>query len=359
MPAPIRTLVVGCGHMGTSHARAYRDLDDFEIVGVVSRGEASRRRLLDTLGVDVPQFADFAAALAATRPDAVSINTYPDTHAEYAKRAFAAGCHVFLEKPLAVTVAEAEAVVRAARSAGRKLVIGYILRVHPTWARFIETARTLGRPLVMRMNLNQQSCGSQWRTHRALLESMSPIVDCGVHYVDVMCLMTGARPVRVSAIGARLTDDLPPGMYNYGQLQVTFADGSVGWYEAGWGPMMSDVAFFVKDVVGPRGCVSIAGVRDGDVKSDDVEGHSKAGLLRLHHAELGPDGNFARADELIDCSAEPDHDGLCRLEQELFRDAIRNDTSLERHMDDAVNSLRIVLAADEAFRTGRTVELPA
>jgi len=140
---------------------------------------------------------------------------------------------------------------------------------------------------------------------------------------------------------------------------VTFADGSVGWYEAGWGPMMSDVAFFVKDVVGPKGCVSIAGVREGDVKSDDVEGHSKAGLLRLHHAELGPDGNFARADEFIDCSAEPDHDGLCRLEQELFRDAIRGDVSLERHMEDAVNSLRIVLAADEAFRTGRTVELPA
>jgi predicted dehydrogenase len=359
MPAPIRVLVVGCGHMGTSHARAYRDLDDFEIVGVVSRGAESRRGLLDTLGIDVPQFTDFAGALAATRPDAVSINTYPDTHADYARRAFAAGCHVFLEKPLAVTVAEAEEVVRAARSAGRKLVVGYILRVHPTWARFIETARTLGTPLVMRMNLNQQSCGSQWQTHRSLMQSMSPIVDCGVHYVDVMCLMTGSRPVRVSAIGARLTDDLPPGMYNYGQLQVTFADGSVGWYEAGWGPMMSDVAYFVKDVVGPKGCVSIAGVREGDVKSDDVEGHSKAGMLRLHHADLGPDGGFARSDELIDCSAEPDHDGLCRLEQEMFRDAIRGAISLERHMEDAVNSLRIVLAADEAFRTGRTVELPA
>ena len=357
MPAPIRILVVGCGHMGTSHARAYRDLADFEIVGVVARSEASRRRLLDTLGIDTPQFADYSAALAATRPDAVSINTYPDTHADYAKQALAAGCHVFLEKPVAVTVAEAEEVVAAARRAGRKLVVGYILRVHPTWARFIETARTLGKPLVMRMNLNQQSCGGQWQTHRSLMQSMSPIVDCGVHYVDVMCLMTQSRPVRVAAIGARLTDDLPPGMYNYGQLQVTFADGSVGWYEAGWGPMMSDVAYFVKDVVGPKGCVSIAGVREGDVKSDDVEGHSKAGVLRLHHAELGADGAFARADELIDCSSEPDHDGLCRLEQELFRDAIRHDANLDRHMDDAVNSLRIVLAADEAFRTGRTVTL--
>jgi len=354
---PIKVLVAGCGHMGISHAKAYQALDGFEIVGVVSRGAASRRALLDTLASDYPQFADYHEALAATQPDAVSINTYPDTHAEYALAAFAAGCHVFLEKPLAVTVADAERVVAAARTAGKKLVIGYILRVHPTWTRFIETARTLGKPLVMRMNLNQQGSGAMWKTHKALMASMSPIVDCGVHYVDVMCQMTRSRPVRVSAIGARLSDELVPGMYNYGCLQVTFADGSVGWYEAGWGPMMSETAYFVKDVVGPRGSVSITGVKEGEAASDEIEAHTKAALLKLHHAELAPDGSFARADEFIDCSGEPDHDGLCQLEQELFLDAIRNDRDLSAHMDEAVSSLRIVLAADESFRTGRTVEL--
>ncbi len=358
MPTPIRILVVGCGHMGKSHAKAYHTLPGFEIVGVVSRGEKSRRDLLDALGVDYPQFSDYREALAATKPDAVSINTYPDTHADYASQAFAAGCHVFLEKPVAPTVAEAEAVVAAAERSGKKLVVGYILRVHPTWKKFIETAQTLGKPLVMRMNLNQQSSGEQWKTHKSLMESMSPIVDCGVHYVDVMCQMTRSRPVRVSAIGARLTEELVPGMYNYGQLQVAFADGSVGWYEAGWGPMMSEVAFFVKDVIGPRGCVSIAGVKEGDAATDDIEAHTKAAVLRLHHADLKPDGTFVRKDDLIDCAGEPDHDGLCLLEQEFFLDAIRHDRDLADHMADAVNSLRIVLAADESFRTGRTIDLP-
>ncbi len=358
MPTPIRILVVGCGHMGKSHAKAYHTLPGFEIVGVVSRGEKSRRDLLDALGGDYPQFSDYREALAATKPDAVSINTYPDTHADYASQAFAAGCHVFLEKPVAPTVAEAEAVVAAAERSGKKLVVGYILRVHPTWKKFIETAQTLGKPLVMRMNLNQQSSGEQWKTHKSLMESMSPIVDCGVHYVDVMCQMTRSRPVRVSAIGARLTEELVPGMYNYGQLQVAFADGSVGWYEAGWGPMMSEVAFFVKDVIGPRGCVSIAGVKEGDAATDDIEAHTKAAVLRLHHADLKPDGTFVRKDDLIDCAGEPDHDGLCLLEQEFFLDAIRHDRDLADHMADAVNSLRIVLAADESFRTGRTIDLP-
>jgi len=354
---PIKVLVAGCGHMGTSHAKAYHAMPGFEIVGVVARGEASRRALLDAVAAEYPQFSDYHEALAATKPDAVSINTYPDTHAAYALAAFGSGCHVFLEKPVAVTVAEAERVVAAARTAGRKLVVGYILRVHPTWIRFIDTARTLGKPLVMRMNLNQQASGGMWKTHKALMESMSPIVDCGVHYVDVMCQMTRSKPVRVAAIGARLSEELRPGMYNYGCLQVSFADGSVGWYEAGWGPMMSETAYFVKDVIGPQGCVSIAGVKEGDASSDDISAHSKAAMLKLHHAELRPDGSFARADEYLDCSGEPDHDGLCRLEQELFLDAILHDRDLGDHMDDAVNSLRIVLAADEAFKTGQTIEL--
>ena len=90
MPTPVKVLVVGCGHMGISHAKAYHELEGFQIVGVVSRGEASRRALLAALGADYPQFSDYATALAATRPDAVSINTYPDTHAAYARQAFAA-----------------------------------------------------------------------------------------------------------------------------------------------------------------------------------------------------------------------------------------------------------------------------
>ena len=43
---------------------------------------------------------------------------------------------------------------------------------------------------------------------------MSPIVDCSVHYVDVMCMMTGAQPTRVQTIGARLSDEIAPDMYN-------------------------------------------------------------------------------------------------------------------------------------------------
>jgi predicted dehydrogenase len=358
MSRPLRVLVAGCGNMGASHARAYHKMPEFEVIGVVSRGPKSRQAISKELG-GVPEFDDYYAALSTSKPDVVSINTYPETHAAYAKAAIEAGCHVFCEKPLAETVEEAQSIVDAARATRRKLVIGYILRVHPAWIKFIEIARTLGKPLVMRMNLNQQSHGPAWDVHRNLMKSMSPIVDCGVHYVDVMCQMTGAKPVRVSAVGARLTDDIKPGMYNYGHLQVTFDDGSVGWYEAGWGPMMSEVAFFVKDVIGPKGCVSI--VKDPNEStargSDDIDSHTKTNCIKLHHSEIDAGNEFVKRDELMNTEDEPDHQGLCDREQAYLLRAIQEDLDLTDHMQDAVNSLRIVLAADESVRTGRIVTL--
>jgi predicted dehydrogenase len=291
-----------------------------------------------------------------SKPDAVSINTWPDTHAAYARLALNAGCHLFIEKPLASTVAEAQEIAALARKRNRKIVIGYILRVHPSWVKFVEVGRTLGKPLVMRMNLNQQSSGTQWEVHKHLMNSISPIVDCGVHYVDVMCQVTGAKPISVHAMGVRLTPEIHESMYNYGQLQVTFDDGSVGWYEAGWGPMMSETAFFVKDMIGPRGSVSIA-MDEHKSGSSDVDSHTRTSALRIHHGALTPEGTFATPDELVSMEDEPGHQELCHREQLLFRDAILHDRDMTEHVDQAINSLRIVLAADESARTGEVVKL--
>jgi predicted dehydrogenase len=351
----IRVLVVGLGNMGLSHARAYKTVGGFEIAGLCSRNIGERADLAAEFP-GVAQFNDYAEALAAVKPDAVSINTWPDTHAAFARMAFEAGAHVFIEKPLADSVAEAEEIAAMAEARGLKLVIGYILRVHPSWMKFVEVGRTLGKPLVMRMNLNQQSSGAQWQVHKHLMNAISPIVDCGVHYVDVMCQVTGARPVSVHAVGARLSGEIDSHMYNYGHLHVTFDDGSVGWYEAGWGPMMSETAFFVKDMIGPKGAVSIA-MDEGKTESADVDSHTRTSALRIHHASLNPEGRFVTPDEIIRMDDEPGHQELCNREQILFRDAILNNRDMREHVRDAINSLRIVLAADHSVRTGEVVRL--
>ncbi|MCB1502120.1 MAG: Gfo/Idh/MocA family oxidoreductase [Bauldia sp.] len=343
-----RVLVVGLGNMGMSHALAYTRIPGVEVVGVCTR-HIDQVKLPEALQ-GAKRFKDFDTALAELKPDIVSVNSLPDTHAEFAIKAMEAGAHVFVEKPLAESVERAQAVVDTARRTGRKLVVGYILRQHPSWIRFIEIARELGTPLVFRMNLNQQSNGETWAWHKRLMDSFPPIVDCGVHYVDVMCQMTKAKPIRVQAMGTRLTDEVKE--YNYGVLQVAFDDGSVGWYEAGWGPMMSETAFFVKDVIGPKGSVSIVMAENsGGVKSDDINAHVKTNQILWHHADM------AKPDERIDMTDEPGHDDLCEREQRYLIRAIDDDIDLGDHMDDAVKSLRIVIAADQSVKTGEAVRL--
>jgi len=306
---PLRILVVGCGNMGASHATAYHLMKEVKICGLVSTGK-SKDVLNTKLGGGYPLFNDYHAALSATKPDAVCISTYPDTHEQYAISAF------------------------------------------------VQLAQELGKPLVMRMNLNQQSHGQMWTVHRNLMKSLSPIVDCGVHYIDVMCQMTRSKPIQVSAIGARLTEDIPAGNYNYGQLQIRFEDGSVGWYEAGWGPMISETAFFVKDVIGPKGSVSIVAKDAGaSGKSDSVESHTKTESLRFHHADIDKNAEFTKPDTWINLTDEPDHQELCNREQRFFLKAISEDVELNDHMEDAVNSLRIAFACDESVRTGKVVSL--
>ena len=183
-----RVLVVGLGTMGMSHALAYTRIPGFEVVGVCERRIADRK--LPPALAKAKTFSKFEEALRTLKPDVVSINTLPDTHADFAIKAMEAGAHVFVEKPLADNVANAKKVVATAKRTKRKLVVGYILRQHPSWTKFVEIARQLGHPLVFRMNLNQQSNGETWAWHKRLMDSFPPIVDCGVHYVDVMCQMT-------------------------------------------------------------------------------------------------------------------------------------------------------------------------
>jgi predicted dehydrogenase len=354
----IRVLVVGAGNMGKSHALAYSTIPEFEIAAVCTRSPESRSNLMSKLPDGTPEADNYETALAELRPDAVCISTYPDTHYPFAKLALEAGCHVFTEKPLAESSEQCRELVDLARDQNKALVVGYILRQHPSWIKFVEVAKTLGSPLVMRMNLNQQSYGKNWETHKSLLSSISPIVDCGVHYVDVMCQMTGTRPIRVSGIGAQLSEELPKDKINYGHLQVTFEDGSVGWYEAGWGPMMSETAFFVKDVVGPLGSASIvASDASSRGNSADVDAHCQTERILLHRSVKNQSGELEAHDEYIDLEDEPDHDELCKREQLFFLDGILGEIDLSEHQNSAIRASEIVLAADKSFRTGESCNL--
>src|SRR5262245_558131 len=111
---------------------------------------------------------------------------------------------------------------------------------------------------------------------------------------------------------------------------------------------MSETAFFVKDVIGPRGSVSIVMAETaGDVRSDDINAHTKTNQILRHYADM------SKPDERIDMTDEPDHDALCEREQRFLLEAIDKNIDLTDHMEDAVKSLKIVLARSEERRVGK------
>ena len=352
-----KVLVVGVGNMGSAHARAYTKIDQFELVGLVARTPERRKKISLELG-NIKEYDNFDIALKDSKPDVVSINTYTEFHKEYAIKSLKSGAHIFIEKPLAENIEDAEEIINEAKKQNKKIVVGYILRHHPTWKKFISISQGLGSPLVMRMNLNQQSSEDQWEVHKKLMNSTSPIVDCGVHYVDVMCQMTKSKPKYVNAIGVNLTDEIKKEMYNYGHLQVVFENGSIGWYEAGWGPMISETAFFVKDVIGPKGSVSIVEPNSkGEIKSDKIDSHTKTSSLLIHNQDRDENGKFINDDIVINTKTEPDHLELCLLEQKHLLDVIQNDLDIDSDLDDVISSMKIVLAADKSIKSGKQVKV--
>ena len=244
-----RVLVVGLGHMGMSHALAYARIPDFEVVGLCTRRIADASAAGGARGRGALRRLRRRArrAHAGRRLD-----QHAARHARRLRDQGDGGRRARVRREAAGADGRERAAGRR-HGAAHEAKAGH--RLHPPPSSVVDQVRR-DRPAAghaARLPHEPQPAVDRRELGRrtsACSQSFSPIVDCGVHYVDIMCQITPARPTRVHALGARLTDEVS--MYNYGMLQVAFDDGSVGWYEAGWGPMMSETAFFVKDVIGPR-----------------------------------------------------------------------------------------------------------
>jgi hypothetical protein len=121
----------------------------------------------------------------------------------------------------------------------------------------------------------------------------------------------------------------------------------------------------VKDIIGPKGSISVIppthklGTPEGATWtfSSDIHTHGRMESVLVHHSALHPDRSLVEGDEIIPVVDKPGHDEICRLEQIYLLDAINGKVDLGEHMDAAVNSLKIVLAADLSIREKRMVEL--
>ncbi len=140
-----RVALIGAGIMGSVHARHWSALPDTELVGVLDpRSEAAHAA--------GPGFSDWATLLSQARPDIIDVCTPTSFHREYVERAAAAGKAVFVEAPLARSLADCDAMVAAVERAGVPAMSGHVLRYFPEYAaaKRLVDAGGVGRPVAIR-----------------------------------------------------------------------------------------------------------------------------------------------------------------------------------------------------------------
>ena len=183
--------VIGCGYWGQNLVRVFHSLQALRIVceNVPARADVSRK-----LAPSVPISEQLVEVLADADVEAVVIATPAETHAGIAARALAAGKHVLVEKPLALTYRDGLQLVQQADAAGLVLMVGHILEYHPAVIELVRRARSGELGDIQYIYSNRLNLGKV-RTEENILWSFAP------HDVAVMLRIVGSMPYEVSATG--------------------------------------------------------------------------------------------------------------------------------------------------------------
>ncbi len=242
-----RVLLIGLGLMGKKHAEGYHLLRDACVVGVVEpRGEELGEALRASQLGHAAVFTDFHSAVGELEFSVVDICLPTDLHRDIAIRAFAAGKHVFCEKPIALTRDDAAAMTGAAREAGRELMVGHCIRFWPEYAelkRLVDSGehgRLLSLSLIRRTGRPGYSIGD-WvnRPERCI----GAALDLHIHDTDFLMHLLGA-PEAVVSQGLRDETGWSSiaTQYLY-EGRIVTAEGA--WnYPANWGFQMRYTAVF-------------------------------------------------------------------------------------------------------------------
>ena len=247
-------LVIGCGHMGEEHLKDIYYREEICIAAVVDQNEDRAKYFARKFGAE-SYGTDYRIFLDESKIDIAIIATYAASHLKIFRDCIEKNIHVLCEKPVAPMLPDAEAFFDIALQATPRVLVGNILRHNETYRKAAQLIQggAIGAPVIMRMVQNHHTM--DWPRYKRLLMDCPPIVDCGVHYFDVMQWFTGEKIVKLSGVKACTEDDIPSESYNYGMVTVTLSGGSVGYYEAGWGNTIASRN--VKEFIGPKGRLSI------------------------------------------------------------------------------------------------------
>jgi 1,5-anhydro-D-fructose reductase (1,5-anhydro-D-mannitol-forming) len=324
-PVPLRVAVVGAWHVHAGdYARRTQADPDAELIGVWDDDPERGARLADAVDVDYTD--DLTGLLARADLDAVTVTTSTAAHGDVMAAAIAAGKHVFTEKLLAPTVAEAEEILAAARAAGVQVVVSLPRLYHGYTAAIADVldAGTLGRLSYARVRLSHDGAMAGWLPERFFDPDGAiggALTDLGCHPAYLVQRVLGSRPTTVSATYRSLTGRA---VEDHAVVTVGYGDGAIGVIEAGF---VSANPFTI-EVFGTDGSLLFSDAT-GDLLLSDDRGQG-------WHAVPVP--------------ADP-HDAYAR-----WLRAIRTGVEETDNLDRAVELTRLVVAANTAAGAGHALD---
>jgi predicted dehydrogenase len=197
-----RVAFIGCGGIAQTHYGALKDMPDVEVVAGVDIDPDRLENVRNKWGVDAT-YTDWKKMLKEVKPDGVSVCTPNGVHAQPAIDAANAGCHVLVEKPMALDPAQCQKMIDASKRAGKKLTVGFQYRYHPN-SDFLAKAREEGQfgniMFVKCQALRRRGIPNWGVFGRKEMQGGGPMIDIGVHVIEMAHYVMGS-PRPVAAMG--------------------------------------------------------------------------------------------------------------------------------------------------------------
>lgn len=341
--APVRVATIGAGRIGSSHTTLIaRHVPDAVVAAVADPVDGSADRLAAAVGAGFAT-TDIDDVLGSADVDAVLITAPARSHSDLVCRAAAAGKHIFCEKPMAVTLDEADRAITAAEDAGVILQVGFNRRFAPGFAaarRAVDDGR-VGTPQLLRSLTRDPG---PWQADPTRVPQWTIFLETLIHDFDTLCFLNpGARPVSVHAFadalirpdattsGASEATGGVSGHLDTAIVTIVFDNGAMATAEASFSALYGyDVR---GEVFGSAGMATA-----GNGRTTDMTFYGAAGV------EI----ETARRDTILL------HDAYVG-ELSAFVDAVRTGSAAVVSGSDARNALQIALAAIRSVETGRTV----
>jgi predicted dehydrogenase len=265
MRKSIRLAVIGAGIMGQKHARIYSEMDGAELTAIIDVDENRAKRLAAQCGAK-NVYQDFHRALDTEEIDAVHVATPDFLHKEPVIAALRSGRHVLVEKPLAVTVADAEEIVRVCDETGCHVMVNYTHRWAAPYARTREIVSRgeIGAPVMVYARKDD----TLWAATEMMnwTERTSPASYLSTHDIDLVLWFLDTDVTSVYALGVKKvlveknidTEDAI-------QALVRFENGAIGTFESCWvlPNSMPTVTDSFIEIVGEKGTIHIDRIHEG------------------------------------------------------------------------------------------------